>query len=127
MLSLVSVGLTLLPARRKGKKGASTVSAAFYGVRGGVHGQNSIGHSHWMKCIISKLQRQKTIPALNNGLKFFLLQYSSVNKVRLCCYHLSRCLRLTLSFWYWDELEEGGKLWANLLVLSTRHKNTFIV
>ena len=56
MLSLVSAGLTLLPARRKGKERASMVSAAFYGARGGVPGQNSIGHSHWRKCIISKLQ-----------------------------------------------------------------------
>ena len=57
MLSLVSVGLTLLPARRKGKERVSTASTVFYGARGGVPGQNSIGHSHWMKCIISKLQR----------------------------------------------------------------------
>ncbi len=53
MLSLVSAGLTLLPARRKGKERASMVSAAFYSARGGVHGQNGMGRSHWMKCIIS--------------------------------------------------------------------------
>ena len=62
MISLVSAGLTLLPARRKGKEKVSMVSAAFYGARGGVPGQNSIGYSHWMKCIISKLQRQKQFP-----------------------------------------------------------------
>ena len=59
MLSLVSAGLTLLPTRRKCNERASMVSTAFYGARGGVPGQNSIGHSHWMKCIISKLQWQK--------------------------------------------------------------------
>ena len=58
MLSLVSTGLTLLPVRRKGKERASRVSPAFYGARGGVRGQNSIGHSHWMKCIISNLNGQ---------------------------------------------------------------------
>ena len=35
-------------------------------------GQNEMGRSHWMKCIISKSQ-SKPIPVLNNGLKFFLL------------------------------------------------------
>ena len=33
MLYLVSAGLTLLPARRKGKERASMVSAVFYGAR----------------------------------------------------------------------------------------------
>ena len=58
MLSLMSAGLTLLPARRKGKERASMVSAAFYSVRGGAPGQNSIGLSHWMKCIISNSNGQ---------------------------------------------------------------------
>ena len=58
----MSAGLTLLPARRKGKERAHMVSVTFYGARGGVPGQNSIGHSHWMKCIISKFQRQKPFP-----------------------------------------------------------------
>ena len=62
MLSLVSADLTLLQARRKGKERAGMISAAFYDARGGVLGQNSIGHSHWMKCIISKFQRQKQFP-----------------------------------------------------------------
>ena len=42
MLSLMSTGLNLLSTRRKGKERASMVSAAFYGARGGVPGQNSI-------------------------------------------------------------------------------------
>ena len=46
MFPLVSAGLNLLPARRKGKERSSMVSAAFYGARGGVPWQNSIGHSH---------------------------------------------------------------------------------
>ena len=71
MFSLVSAGLNLLPARRKGKERSSIVSAAFYGARGGVPGQNSIGHSHWMKCLISNF---KAIPTLNNNVLFFLLQ-----------------------------------------------------
>ena len=57
MLSLLSAGLTLLPVRRKGKERTSHVSPAFYGARG-VLEWNSIGHSHWMKCMISKLNGQ---------------------------------------------------------------------
>ena len=34
------------------------VSAAFYGDWEGVPGQNGMGRSHWMKCIISKFQWQ---------------------------------------------------------------------
>ena len=62
MLSLVSAEPFLLAARRKGKARSSMVSADFYGTRGGVPGQNSIGHSNWMKCIISKLKRQNQFP-----------------------------------------------------------------
>ena len=62
MFSLMSAGLTLRPARRKGKEKSSMVSAAFYGARGGVPEQNSISHSHWMKFIISKFKRQNQFP-----------------------------------------------------------------
>ena len=58
MLSLVSAGLTCLSAKRneKRKERGNMVSAAFYGVRGGVPGQNGMGRSHWMKCMISIFQ-----------------------------------------------------------------------
>ena len=63
MLSLVSAGLTKLRAqrneKRKERERTSVVSAAFYGVRVGVPGQNDMGRSHWMKCMISIFQWQK--------------------------------------------------------------------
>ena len=81
MLSLVLVGLILLPARRKGKERASMVSVAFYGARGGVPMQNSIGHSPMDEMYHLKTPTAKTIPTLNNGLKFFLLHNNTCNKI----------------------------------------------
>ena len=58
------VGWSYLAAsqEKRKKERASMVSTAFYGARGGVTGQNRIDHFHWMKCIISKLQRQEEFP-----------------------------------------------------------------
>ena len=80
----MSVGLTLLPARRKEKERASMVSTAFYGARGDVPGRIAsvilIDEMYNFKTTTAK-----TIPVLNNGLKFFLLQsqhlvYSTVHR-----------------------------------------------
>ena len=70
-------------------------SAAFYGARWGVPRQNGMGCSNWMKFIISKFQWQNN-SALNNGLKFFLLQPIAKKKV----YEFILLLRvIALSSW----------------------------
>ena len=58
MLSLVSAGLTELPAKRneKRKREGAWLALPFYGARGGVPGQNCMDRSHWMKCMISIFQ-----------------------------------------------------------------------
>ena len=71
----------LAVSQEERKREDERVSAAFYGARGGVPGQNSIGHSRWMKCIISKFQRQKQFlhwMIVGNSFRYSLIIFKKI-------------------------------------------------
>ena len=82
----------LAASKEEVKRGREMISAAFYVGPGWWPGQNGISHSHWAKYKNLNSNGQ-AIPAQNNNLKFFLLQFyitfyicGTIISINVCVY-----------------------------------------